>query len=106
MNTAIGNDECRLQKEPANKADFPDRPRPVAGITQIYRRAVVTELAALWLCDAIPKSAGSQAGRCSRPAPGLSPDIAAALKEVMPGAGKFLSGALRIYQTRRLCSGW
>ncbi len=26
-----------------------------------------------------------------RPAPGLSPDIAAALKEVMPGAGEFLS---------------
>lgn len=84
-------DECRLQKEPANKADFltvhglwPGLPKSIAARGVDQRRWQRFGCAT----RPIPNRPEVKASRkCSAPAPGLSPDIAAALKEVMPGAG-------------------
>lgn len=99
-------DECRLQKEPANKADFLTVHGLWRGLPKsIAARGVDQRRWQRFGCATrpIPNLPEVKASRkCSAPAPGLSPDIATALKEVMPGAGEFLSGALRICQTWRL----
>ncbi|ECM3741778.1 ribonuclease I [Salmonella enterica] len=84
-------DECRLQKEPANKADFltvhglwPRLPKSIAARGVDQRRWQRFGCATRPIPN-LPEVKASR--KCSAPAPGLSPDIAAALKEVMPGAG-------------------
>lgn len=83
-------DECRLQKEPANKADFltvhglwPGLPKSIAarGVDQDAGSALAVRRGQSRICLK-SRPAGN-----APPRPGLSPDIAAALKEVMPGAG-------------------
>ncbi len=84
-------DECRLQKEPANKADFltvhglwPGLPKSIAARGVDQRRWQRFGCATRPIPN-LPEVKASR--KCSAPAPGLSPDIATALKEVMPGAG-------------------
>lgn len=84
-------DECRLQKEPANKADFltvhglwPGLPKSIAARGVDQRRWQRFGCATRPIPN-LPEVKASR--KCSAPTPGLSPDIATALKEVMPGAG-------------------
>lgn len=84
-------DECHRQKEPANKADFltvhglwPGLPQSVAA------RGVDERRWRRFGCATrpIPNQPEVRASRkCAAPDTGLSPDIAATLREVMPGAG-------------------
>ncbi|EKS7703033.1 ribonuclease I [Salmonella enterica] len=84
-------DECRLQIEPASKADFltvhglwPGLPKSIAARGVDQRRWQRFGCATRPIPN-LPEVRASR--KCAAPDPGLSPDIAATLREVMPGAG-------------------
>ncbi|WP_336218975.1 ribonuclease I [Citrobacter amalonaticus] len=84
-------DECRLQKETANKADFltvhglwPGLPKSVASRGVDERRWMRFGCATRPIPN-LPEARGSR--KCSLPETGLSLESAARLSAVMPGAG-------------------
>lgn len=84
-------DECRLQKETANKADFltvhglwPGLPKSVASRGVDERRWMRFGCATRPIPN-LPEARGSR--KCSSPETGLSLESAARLSAVMPGAG-------------------
>lgn len=84
-------DECRMQKEPDNKADFltvhglwPGLPKSIAARGVDERRWRRFGCAARPVPN-LPEVRTSR--KCAAPSVGLSPDIATTLSEVMPGAG-------------------
>lgn len=91
MNAAIGSPMSAVCKRASQQSRLSDRPRPVAGLPKsIAARGVDQRRWQRFGCATrpIPNLPEVKASRkCSAPTPGLSPDIATALKEVMPGAG-------------------
>lgn len=84
-------DECRLQKETANKADFltvhglwPGLPKSIAARGVDNRRWMRFGCATRPIPN-LPEARASR--KCAAPQTGLSPESAAKLSTVMPGAG-------------------